>query len=52
VFTSQRPPVEVGPARGAGTPPDGVTVSDVWFVFLTLAVFGLLTLIAKGMERL
>jgi len=27
-------------------------VSDVWFVFLTLVIFGLLALIAKGMERL
>jgi hypothetical protein len=37
-----------------GTPirPYGVAVSDVWFVFLTLLIFGLLGLIAKGMERL
>jgi hypothetical protein len=31
---------------------DGVAVSDVWFVLLTLAMFGLLALIARGSEKL
>jgi hypothetical protein len=38
--------------RAAGFVPYGVAMSDVWFVFLTLVVFGVLALIAKGMERL
>jgi hypothetical protein len=41
-----------GPARDDGPSPHGVPVNDVWFVLLTLIVFGLMTLIAKGMERL
>jgi hypothetical protein len=48
-----RPATSSGTAWDAGTSRQvGVTVSDVWFVFLTLVVFGLLALIAKGMERL
>lgn len=31
---------------------DGVAVSDVWFVLLTLAVFGLLALVVRGAEKL
>jgi len=27
-------------------------VTDVWFVLLTLAIFGVLALIAKGTEKL
>lgn len=51
VFTSQRLPSR---RAGAGRRyvPYGAAVSDVWFVFLTLVIFGLLALIAKGMERL
>jgi hypothetical protein len=51
VFTSQRLPSR---RAGAGRRyvPSGAAVSDVWFVFLTLVIFGLLALIAKGMERL
>ena len=30
----------------------GETVSDVWIVLLILAVFGLLTLVGKGAEKL
>jgi hypothetical protein len=30
----------------------GAAVSDVWFVLLTLAIFGLLALAAKGAEKL
>ncbi len=41
-----------GPARDAGPSLLGVAVSDVWFVFLTLIIFGLLALVAKGAERL
>jgi hypothetical protein len=37
---------------GRRTVPLGVAVSDVWFIFLTLIVFGLLALVAKGVERL
>jgi hypothetical protein len=29
-----------------------IDVSDVWFVLATLAMFGLLALIVKGVERL
>jgi hypothetical protein len=31
---------------------NGVTVNDVWFVLLILAVFGLLALVTKGVEKL
>jgi hypothetical protein len=31
---------------------NGVEVNDVWFVLLLLAVFGLLALVTKGVEKL
>jgi hypothetical protein len=34
------------------SPSYGVTVADVWFVLLTVAVMVLLSLVAKGVERL
>jgi hypothetical protein len=34
------------------SPVSGVTVTDVIFVVITLALFGLLGLISKGAERL
>lgn len=39
------------PAEQKFVPP-GVLVNDLAFILLTLAVFGLLSLLAKGAERL
>ena len=51
-FTSERLPSHRWAGWGRRFVPYGAVVSDVWFVFLTLVIFGLLGLIAKGMERL
>jgi hypothetical protein len=43
-----------GSARGAETVPPSMEsdVYDVWFVLLTLAIFGLLALCVKGVGKL
>ena len=53
VFTSVVRRISDGPVRVAVHPIwVGVAVRDVLFVLLTLVVFGLLALVAKGAEKL
>jgi Na+-driven multidrug efflux pump len=52
VFSSSSPGVSRRVGAGRRSVLRRVAMSDVWFVFLTLVLFGLLALVAKGMERL